>query len=215
MPVTLIAYCGAGVAAAGEHSSSIEGTLASFPGLKIILPSTPYDAKGLLKAAIRDDNPVAYLIHKLLVFNGITSDIPSEEYTIPLGEADIKREGKDVTVVATGAMVKQALTAGDKLQEKGISIEVVDPRTLVPLDRDSIIKSVEKTGRLVIMTEETNTVNFATMVSALVAEEAFDLLNAPIKRINAPATPVPMSPPLEKFWIPNEGDLVKAIIEMI
>jgi len=214
MPVTLVAHCGAGVGAAGEHSSSIEGMLSSIVGLKIVLPSTPYDVKGLLKAAIREDNPVLYLHHKLLVLDGVKSDIPDEEYIIPLGKADIKREGSDVTVVATAAMVHRALSAAAKLQENGISIEVVDPRTIVPLDKQTIIDSVEKTGRLVVMTEEPRTGSVGAMVSAIVAEEAFDLLDAPIRRISAPDAPVPFSPVLEKVWLPNEDDLIKAVTEI-
>jgi len=215
MPVTVTAYVGAGVGGAGEHSSSIEGMLTSIVGLKIVLPSTPYDVKGLLKSAIRDDNPVAYFHHKFLVFSRVTSEVPDEEYTIPLGKADIKRGGSDVTVVATAAMVHQSLAAAVKLQEKGVSIEVIDPRTIVPLDKETIIKSVEKTGRLVIMTEEPGTGSAGAMISAIVAEEALDLLDAPIKRISAPDTPVPFSPPLEKTWIPNGDDLINAVTEMI
>jgi pyruvate dehydrogenase E1 component beta subunit len=185
----------------------------AIPGLKIVTPSTAYDAKGLLKSAIREDNPVIFLEHLMLVH--LTSQIPEEEYLIPLGKADIKREGSDVTVVAIELMVHRALAAAAKLQEKGISIEVIDPRTLVPFDKQAIIDSVKKTGKLVIMDEEPKTGSAASEISATIAEEAFDLLDAPIKRVCAPDTPVPFSSVLEKFWMPNEEDLIKAITEIM
>jgi pyruvate dehydrogenase E1 component beta subunit len=215
LPLTITAYTGAGVGAAAQHSKSLHGLLMAIPGLRIVTPSTAYDAKGLLKSAIREDNPVIFLEHISLVSSGPTSEIPEEEYTIPLGKADVKREGSDVTVVAIGLMVHRALAAAAKLQEKGISIEVIDPRTLVPLDKQAIIDSVKKTGRLVIMDEEPKTGSAASEISATVAEEAFDFLDAPIKRVCAPDTPVPFSPVLEKFWMPDEEDLTKAVTEII
>ncbi len=216
LPVTITCYSGAGISNAAQHSRCVEGFLMSIPGLKIASPSTPYDAKGLLKSAIRDDNPVVYFIHKLILLSGLKGEVPEEEYTIPLGKADVKREGSDVTVVAIGAMIHRALAAADKLQkEKGISIEVIDPRTVVPLDKQAIYDSVKKTGRLVIMDEEPKTGSASAEIAALVAEEAFDLLDAPIKRVCAPNTPVPFSPVLEKFWIPDEEGLIKAINEMM
>jgi len=214
MPLTITAYVGAGLGGAAEHSSSIEGQLSSITGLKIVLPSTPYDVKGLLKSAIRDDNPVVYLHHKFLVFNGITSEIPDEEYTIPLAKADIKKLGSDVTVVATAAMVHEAMAASEELESKGISIEIVDPRTIIPIDVETIIKSLEKTGRLVIITEEPRTASFGMRIAGMIAEEAFDLLDAPIKYIGAPDTPVPFSPALEKVWLPTKDDLIKIITEL-
>jgi len=215
MPVTIMSYSGAGLSAADSHSKSMYGLFMSIPGLKIVAPSTPYDAKGLLKSAIREDNPVIYLQHKALIFGGLKGEIPEEEYTIPLGKADIKREGSDVTVVAITLMVHRALAAADKLQEKGISIEVIDPRTLVPLDKQAIINSVKKTGKLVIMDEEPKTGSAAGEISAIVAEEAFDHLDAPIKRVCAPDTPIPFSPILEKFWMPDEEKLIKAVTEIM
>jgi len=214
LPLTIMAYSGAGLSAAHQHSKSIFGLLMNIPGLKLVTPSTAYDAKGLLKSAIREDNPVAFLYHKLLLFSPSTSEIPEEDYTIPLGKADVKREGSDVTVVATSLMVHRALAAADKLKEKGISIEVIDPRTLVPLDKGAIINSVKKTGRLVIMDEEPKTGSAASEIAAIVAEEAFDHLDAPIKRVCAPDTPIPFSPVLEKFWMPDEEDLFKAVNEI-
>jgi pyruvate dehydrogenase E1 component beta subunit len=182
-------------------------------GLKIVVPSTAYDAKGLLKSAIREDNPVLFINHNLLVDS--VGKAPDEEYIIPLGKADIKREGHDVTVVATALMVHRALAAATKLEKEGINIEVVDPRTLVPLDKRAIIDSVKKTHRLVIISEEPRTGSSAAEISAIVAEEAFGFLNAPIKRVCAPDTPIPFSPILEKRWMPDEEDLVKAVTEIM
>ena len=213
LPLTIIVNSGAGRSGAAQHSKSLHGWLMAIQGLKIVTPSTAYDAKGLLKSAIRDDNPVIFLTHKALF--SLTGKIPDEDYVIPLGKADIKREGTDVTVVATALMVHRALAAAAKLQEKGISMEVIDPRTLVPLDKQAIIDSVKKTGRLVIMSEEARTGSSASEISAIVAEEAFDFLDAPIKRVCAPDTPVPCSPVLEKFWMPDEQDLIKAINEIM
>jgi len=215
MPVTILGYSGAGVSAGSEHSSCLEGLLTSIIGLKIVVPSTPYDAKGLLKSAIREDNPVAFFYHNQLLNSDIKGEIPDEEYTIPLGKADIKREGGDVTVVATALMVHRALAAAGRLQEKGISIEVIDPRSVVPLDKQAIIDSVKKTGKLVIMTEEPKKGSAASEISATVAEEAFNLLKAPIKRVCAPDAPIPFSPALEKIWMPDEEDLIKAVTEMM
>jgi len=213
LPLTILASTGAGLSAATQHSKSLYGLLMAIKGLKIVTPSTAYDAKGLLKSAIREDNPVMFLTHKLLW--RLTSEVPDEEYTIPLGKADIKREGSDVTVVAVALMVHRALAVADRLQEEGISMEVVDPRTVVPLDKQAIIDSVRKTGRLVIMDEEPRTGSWAAEVSATVAEEAFDLLDAPVKRVCAPDTPVPFSPVLEKFWVPDEEDLIRAVAEIV
>ena len=215
LPVTIMSYSGAGSSSAAQHSKTLYGWLMSITGLKIVVPSTPYDAKGLLKSAIREDNPTIYLYHRLLLTRGTKGEIPEEEYTIPLGKADIKREGSDVTVVAPALMVHRALAAADKLQEKDISIEVIDPRTLVPLDKQTIIDSVEKTGKLVIMVEEPKTSSVAAEIAAIVADEGFDFLDAPIKRVCAPDTPVPYSPVLENFWMPDEEDLIKAISEIM
>jgi len=213
-PATIMSYSGAGVSAAGEHSTCPYGLMMTIPGLKIVAPSTPYDAKGLIKSAIREDNPVQVLYHIFLLTTGITGEVPEEEYTIPIGKADIKREGSDVTVVAIGLMVHRALAAADKLKKKGISVEVVDPRSLAPIDKQTIIGSVKKTGRLVIMDEEPKTESASSEIAAIVAEEAFDLLDAPIKRVCAPDTPIPFSPTLEKAWMPDEEDLIKAITEL-
>ncbi len=213
LPLTILAASGAGLSAAAQHSKSLHGWLMAVKGLKLVVPSTPYDAKGLLKSAIREDNPVMFLTHKML--GRVTSQVPDEEYLIPLGQADIKREGTDVTVVAMELMVHRALAAAEKLQEEGISLEVIDPRTLIPLDKQTIIDSVKKTGRLVVISEEPRTGSAAAEIVATIAEEAFDFLDAPIKRVCAPDTPIPFSPVLEKFWIPDENDLIKAVKAII
>jgi pyruvate dehydrogenase E1 component beta subunit len=214
-PATIMTYTGAGRSAAGEHSACPYGVMMATPGLKIVAPSTPYDAKGLIKAAIREDNPVQVFYHVGLILNKATSEIPEEEYTIPIGQADIKRGGSDVTVVAIGLMVHRALAAADRLQERGISVEVVDPRSLAPLDKQTIITSVEKTGKLVIMDEEPKTESAASEISAIIAEEAFDLLDAPIRRVCAPDTPIPFSPALERAWMPDEENLIEAVTDLM
>jgi len=213
-PATIMTYNGAGLSAAGEHSTCAYGFMMNIPGLKMVVPSTPYDAKGLIKSAIREDNPVQVNYHLGLIASGLKGEVPEEEYTIPLGKADIKREGSDVTVVAIQLMVHRALAAADKLKEKGINVEVIDPRSLLPLDKETIISSVKKTGKLVVMDEEPKTGSAASEIAAVVAEEAFDVLKAPIKRVCAPDTPIPFSPVLEKAWMPDEDDLIKAVTEI-
>ena len=215
VPVTIMSYTGAGTRHAAQHSRNLYGWLMNVTGLKIIAPSTPYDAKGLLKSALRENNPTIFLYHATLVKRGIKSDVPPEEYTIPLGKADIKRAGKDVTVVAMGLMVHEALEAAAILEKRGISIEIIDPRTLVPLDKETIISSVKKTGRLIIMDEEPKTGSAAAEIAAVIADEAFDYMDAPIKRVCAPDTPVPYSPVLEDFWVPDEDALIKAVSEVV
>lgn len=209
LPLTIIAMSGAGASAAAQHSKSLYGWLSNVQGLKIVAPSMPYDAMGLLKTAIREDNPVVFLTHKML--GGVAGQVPDGDFTVPIGKADIKREGKDVTVVALALMVHRALSAAQKLQEKGVSVEVIDARTVKPLDKQAIFDSVKKTGRLVIMDEEPLTGSWASEVAATVAEEAFDYLDAPIKRVCAPDTPIPFSPVLEKQWMPSEEALIEAI----
>jgi pyruvate/2-oxoglutarate/acetoin dehydrogenase E1 component len=182
------------------------------PGLYVALPSTPYDAKGLLKSAIRGDNPVMFCEHKLLY--PIEGEVPEEEYTIPFGLADVKREGEDVTIVATLYMVHKALNAAEILQKEGVSVEVVDPRTLTPLDKQTIIDSVKKTGRIVIVSEDCKTAGVSAEIAAIIAEEAIDYLDAPIKRVAEPDTPIPFSPPLEQYVIPDEKAITKAVKEI-
>ena len=181
----------------------------------MVVPSTPYDAKGLIKSAIRDDNMTQVHYHLWLILSGLKGEVPEEEYTIPIGKADVKKEGKDVTVVAIQSMVHKALAAAPKLKEKGIDIEIVDPRSLLPLDKETILKSVGKTGRLAIMDEEPKTGSAAAEIAAMVAEEGFDLLKKPVKRVCAPDTPIPFSPVLEKAWIPDEDKLIAAVSELM
>ena len=179
------------------------------PGLNVVMPSTPYVAKGLLIEAIRDDNPVVFLEHKMLY--ALEGEVPEGEYNIYFGQADIKREGQDVTVVATANMVHTALSAAEKLAGNGISLEVVDPRTLYPLDEECIIESVKKTHRLVIVHEEVKFAGSGAEIAALVAEKGFDYLDAPILRVAAPFCPVPFSQPLEQAFIPSEQQLIDAV----
>lgn len=212
VPMVVRTPCGAGMGAAAQHSQCIESWFTHIPGLKTVMPSTPADAKGLMAAAIRDDNPVVYIEHKQLL--GVSGDVPEGEYVIPFGKADIKREGSDITIIAWSWMIQKALAAAEQLAAKGIKAEVIDPRTLVPLDKDAILKSVSKTGKLLIVHEEVKTSGFAGEIAAIVADEGFDYLDAPIKRVTAPDTPIPFSPVLEMAYIPSVEKIVKTVEEM-
>ena len=195
-----------------HHSQSLEALFIHIPGLIVVMPSNPADAKGLLKSSIRSDDPVIFLEPKSLYFTkGL---VPDGEYLIPLGKADIKREGNDVTMVVTGAMVWRALNAAETLNKEGISVEVIDPRTLLPLDKATILESVKKTGRLITVEESCKTGNFGGEVVAIVAEEAFDCLKVPIKRVAAPDTPVPANTFLESFFVPDEKKILDAVHEI-
>ncbi len=209
LPLVVRTTFGAGFASAAQHSQSLESWFMHIPGLKVAIPSTPYDAKGLLISAIRDDNPVVFLECKTIY--GVAGEVPEESYTIPFGQADIKREGTDVTVVATARMVHQSLAVAQKLEAEGISLEIVDPRTLSPLDEETILESVRKTNRLVIVHEEVKFAGSGAEIAAMVAEKAFDHLDAPIIRVGAPFTPVPFSPALEKEFVPDEEKIIAAI----
>ena len=213
VPLVIRMPFGAGVNVAAHHSQSFEAWFMHVPGLKIVMPSTSYDAKGLLKTAIRDDNPVMFFEHKLLY--PIEGPVPEEEYTIPFGVADVKRKGEDVTIVATLYMVHKVLAAAEELDRQGIEAEVIDPRALVPLDKKAILDSVKKTGRIVIVTEDCKTGGVSAEIAAVVAEDALDYLDAPIKRVAEPDTPIPFSPPLEQFVIPNEKSIIKAVKEIV
>lgn len=213
IPMVLRASCGAGIRAAAQHSQSLEAWCAHVPGLKTVTPSTPADAKGLICAAIRDDNPVVFLEHKLLL--GVTGDVPEGEYLVPLGKAEITREGDDVTLVTWSAMVQQSLKAADLLAAEGVSCEVIDLRTIVPLDTDAILESVAKTHRLVIVHEAVRTGGFGAEIAAMVADEGFDYLDAPIKRVTAPDTPVPFSPVLEDAYLPNADKIKAAVLNLM
>jgi pyruvate dehydrogenase E1 component beta subunit len=212
-PMVIRTPFGAGVNIASHHSQSLEAWFMHVPGLYVAVPSTPYDAKGLLKTAIRGNDPVFFCEHKLLY--PVEGNVPEETFTIPFGKADVKREGSDVTVVATLFMVHKALNAAEELLKDGISVEVVDPRTLTPLDKETILKSVRKTGRIIIGTEDCKTAGVGAEIAAVVAEGAIDYLDAPVKRVAEPDTPIPFSPPLEQYVIPNEKTIIKAVKEVI
>jgi acetoin:2,6-dichlorophenolindophenol oxidoreductase subunit beta len=212
-PLVIRTMIGAGMGAAGQHSGCHYSVFTHMPGIKTVIPSTPADAKGLLAAAIRDDDLVVVFENKMLY--AMSGEVPENEYVIPLGKADIKREGTDVTIVAISRMVHQALAAADALQADGISVEVVDPRTLSPLDEETILNSVAKTHRLVIVDEDNPRCSAATDIAALAADKAFTELDAPIKLVTAPHTPVPFSPPLEQFYIPSPERIVATVQDML
>lgn len=212
-PLVIRTPFGAGVNIASHHSQSLEAWFMHVPGLHVAVPSTPYDAKGLLKTAIRGSNPVFFCEHKLLY--PVEGEVPEQEYLIPFGKADVKKEGTDVTVVATSYMVHKALNAATTLLKDGVDAEVVDPRTLTPLDVTTITGSVRKTGRVVIVSEDCRTGGVSAEIAALVAERALDYLDAPVKRVTTPDTPIPFSPPLEQFIIPNEESIIKAVKEVV
>jgi pyruvate/2-oxoglutarate/acetoin dehydrogenase E1 component len=208
-PVVIRTMYGAGLRAAAQHSQAMYPVFTHIPGLKVVLPATPYDAKGLLIQAIRDDDPVIFCEHKMLY--DTTGDVPEESYAIPLGEANLVREGGDVTIVALGRMVAMALEAGEQLASSGVQCEVIDLRTTSPMDTETILESVEHTGRLVVVDEAPPRCNIATDVSALVAQRAFGALQAPIEMVTAPHTPVPFSDTLEDLYIPNAERIVKSV----
>lgn len=208
VPLVMRTQGGGGRGNAAQHSQSLEMWYVHTPGLIVVQPSTPYDAKGLLKSAIRNDNPVIFIEHKLLY--NTTGPVPEEEYLTPIGAADVKRPGKDVTIVATSRMVLLALEAAGKLAAEGLEAEVIDPRTLKPLDLPAIVKSVEKTGRLVVVNEGARTGGFTAEVAARVQREAFDWLDAPIMQVAAEDVPLPYNGKLELEAIPTVGDIVRA-----
>jgi len=209
VPMVMRTPFGAGRSIAAHHSQSLEAWLMHTPGLKVAVPSTAYDAKGLLKTAIRGEDPVMFCEHKICYTT--KSLIPDEEYLIPFGEADIKREGEDLTIFATFYMVHQSLKAAEQLAKRGIEVEIIDPRTLVPLDKETIIESVKKTGRLLIVEEDPLTCGVGAEIAAIIAEEAFDYLESPIKRIAEPDTPIPFSPVLENYVIPDDKVIMKGV----
>ncbi len=209
VPLVIRAPFGGGVHGGPFHSGCQEGWFFHSPGLKIVAPSTPYDAKGLLKAAIRDPNPVIYFEHKFL-YRRIKAVVPAEDYVVPIGKADVKRVGSGLSVITYAAMVHLALEAADLLATEGVDLEVVDLRTLIPLDKETIFESVRKTGKAMVVHEDNKTGGIGAEIAALLAEECFDCLDGPIVRIAAPDTPVPFSTPLEEFFLPNVSDIVTA-----
>jgi pyruvate/2-oxoglutarate/acetoin dehydrogenase E1 component len=212
-PVVIRTMIGAGLRAAAQHSQCLYPIFTHIPGLKCVVPSTPYDAKGLLIQAIRDDDPVIFFEHKVLY--SILGDVPEEPYAIPFGEAALMREGDDVTIVGIGRMVHIALEAAARLADDGIECEIIDPRTISPLDEDTILESVEKTGRLVVVDEASPRCNMATDISAMVAQKGFEYLRAPIRMVTPPHTPVPFSDVLEDLYVPNAQRVVESVNEVV
>jgi acetoin:2,6-dichlorophenolindophenol oxidoreductase subunit beta len=209
LPLTIRVAMGSGLSAAAQHSGTLYAIYTHLPGLKVVVPSTPYDAKGLLLESIFDDSPVLFFEHlKLYVTKG---PVPEEAYQIPLGVAEVRRAGSDVTVVALAAMVERALAAADLLAAVGTSVEVIDPRTLSPLDEETILGSVAKTGALVVVDESPPRCSVASEIAALVSEKAFDYLNGPVRRVTAPHAPVPFSPSLEDAYAPSIQAIVDAV----
>ena len=198
---------------AATHSQAFESWFANCPGLKVVVPSNPADAKGLLKSAIRDDDPVIFMESEQMY--GDKGEVPEDEYTIPIGVAEIKREGSDVTIVSFGKIIKEAYKAAEKLAEEGISCEIIDLRTVRPMDGNAILKSVKKTNRLVVLEEAWPFGNVATEITYLVQSEAFDYLDAPVEKINTADTPAPYSPVLLEEWLPNSEDVVKAVKKVL
>jgi 2-oxoisovalerate dehydrogenase E1 component beta subunit len=208
VPLVIRGPSGGGIHGGPFHSQNPEMHYVHTPGLKVVAPSTAYDAKGLIKSAIRDEDPVIYFEHKFL-YRRIKEVLPEEEYLVPIGKADIKRVGSDISVITYGAMVHNALEAATVLAEEGIELEVLDLRTLLPLDKERILESVKKTNKVILLHEDVRTGGIAGELSAIIAEEAFEYLDGPIMRITAPDTPVPYSPPLEDFFFPKTSDIVR------
>src|SRR5512143_2710628 len=209
VPLVVRGPSGAGVHGGPFHSQSNEMWFVHTPGLKVVVPATAYDAKGLIKAAIRDDNPVIFFEHKLL-YRRVKEEVPEDDYVVPLGKARIAREGKDIAVITYGAMVWTALEAAEQLQKEGISLEVVDLRTLLPYDEQAVLASVRKCNKVMLLHEDTRTGGMAGELAALIGAEAFEDLDGPIVRVTSPDTPVPFSPPLEEFFLPNAQKVADA-----
>jgi len=210
VPMVVRLPSGSGLGFAFQHSQSLEAWVAHVPGLKVVQPSSPYDAKGLLKAAMDDDNPVLFFEHKALY--GSKGDVPEEPYSIELGKGEIKRNGNDITIVATGIMVNRSLEAAEQLEKEGISVEVVDPRTLVPLDEEIILNSVRKTGRVIVAHEAVKRGGYGAEIASMIAEsDAFDYLDAPIIRVAGLPVPIPFSPNLEKKAVPQVEEIIQAV----
>jgi pyruvate/2-oxoglutarate/acetoin dehydrogenase E1 component len=212
VPMVLRAIYGAGGGNAATHSESLYGLYAHMPGMKVVVPATPYDAKGLLLSAIRDPNPVVFFEHRLLY--SARGHVPEEPYTVPFGVANMVREGRDVTVVAVGKMVQEAVKAADELKGK-VSVEVLDPRTLVPLDEEAILRSVQKTGRLVVVDEDYERCGFSAEVAAVAAEKGFHSLKAPVARVANPNVPIPFNRGLERHVLPDAEKIVRAIRSVV
>ena len=213
VPIVVRAPSGGGLRAGPFHSQNPEAWFVHVPGLKVLAPATPYDAKGLLKAAIRDDNPVIYFENKYL-YRRIKDEVPEEEYVVPIGVAKVRRQGDDISVITYGAMVHESLTAAEQLAKEGIQVEVVDLRSLKPLDRETVLTSARKTGKIAIVHEAYRYCGMGGELAALIAGEAFEWLDAPLLRIAAPDTPVPYSPPLEDAFRPNAHKILEGLREL-
>lgn len=209
LPVTVLTMAGAGASLAAQHSQSLEAWLCHIPGLKVVMPSTPYDAKGLIIAAARDDNPVFVVLNKVML--GFTGEVPEGAYEVPLGEANVVRAGRNYTIVATGRMVHEALKAAEQLKSLDIDAEVIDPRTLHPFDTDTVVESVKKTHRALIVHEAVRNGGLGAEIAAQIQEHAFDYLDAPVARVGAPFSPVPFSPALESHYVPNAERIVAEV----
>lgn len=213
VPLVLRTTAGAGRSAGAQHSQSLHAWFMHIPGLQVVMPSTPYDAKGLLVEAIRNDNPVIFVEHKKLYSE--KGPVPEEIYSIPFGEADVKREGRDITLVATHLMVNHALAVAEEFAKKGVEIEVFDPRTVSPLDKTALLESVKKTGRLLVADEGHKVCGLAAEIAAIVSEEGFRCLEAPVARVCMADNPVPFSPPLEDACVPGVKDLIAPIMQLM
>ncbi|MDL2719214.1 MAG: alpha-ketoacid dehydrogenase subunit beta [Acidobacteriota bacterium] len=214
VPMVVRGPCGGGVHGGPYHSQSPEMYFVKTPGLKVVAPATAYDAKGLLKAAIRDDDPVLFLEHKFL-YRRVKDRVPEEDYVVPIGKAAIRRTGTDLTIVTYGAMVWTALEAAEILAKDGVSAEVLDLRTLLPLDEEAILASVRRTGKCLVLHEDTRTGGLGAEIAATLSEKAFEWLDGPILRVTAPDTPVPYSPPLEEAFLPNVNTLLAAARKLV
>jgi 2-oxoisovalerate dehydrogenase E1 component beta subunit len=213
VPITVRLPSGGGFSGGPFHSQNPESSFAHIPGLKVVCPATPADAKGLLIEAIQDPNPVLYFEHKHL-YRRIKDEVPDERYTVPFGEARTHRDGDDITLITWGAMVYTADEAAQKLEGEGVSVEILDLRTLAPWDKEAVLGSVAKTSKALVLHEDTHTGGFGAEIAATIGEEAFESLDAPVRRIAAPDTPVPFSPPLEKAFIPQVEDVVAGLKEL-
>ncbi len=212
LPLVVRTTSGGWIRAAGQHSQSLEGWFTQVPGLKVVMPGTPYDAKGLLTAALRDNNPVLFIEHKVLY--GMEGPVPEKEYVVPLGKAEVKREGSDITLISYSLMLQKTLAAAEELAVAGINAEVVDLRTISPLDHDTLAQSVQKTHKAVVIQEAYESAGVASQVIKSLMESSFDYLDAPIKTVAAPDTVIPFSPPLEDAMLPDEAKIVKAAKEI-
>ncbi len=211
IPMVVRGPCGGGVHAGPFHSQNVEAFFLNTPGLKMVEPSTPYDAKGLIKAAIRDDDPVLFFEHKMLYrLPRIKQEVPQEDYIVPIGKAAVRREGRDLSIITYGAMVYTALDAAEELAKEGIEIEVIDLRTLAPFDREAVCETVRKTSKVIILHEATRTGGMAGELTAVINEEVFEYLDGPVTRVTSIDTPVPYAPPLEEFFLPQVKDVVEA-----